>query len=108
MYSKLLQSCLTPCDAMDCSLPGSPVYGDSPGKKTGMGCHFLLQGVFSGIEPTSLTSPALAGRVFTTSVIQESLLEPSTLKCSICIRFYVSRSCLGIVCRVPEKVSFSK
>ena len=31
---------------MDCSLPGSSVHGDSPGKKTGVGCHALLQGIF--------------------------------------------------------------
>ena len=34
------------CDPMDCSLPGSSVHGDSPGKNTGVGCHFLLQGIF--------------------------------------------------------------
>ena len=28
------QSCLPLCDPMDCSLPGSSVYGDSPGKNT--------------------------------------------------------------------------
>ena len=28
---------------MDCSLPGSSVHGDSPGKNTGVGCHALLQ-----------------------------------------------------------------
>ena len=28
---------------MDCSLPSSSVYGDSPGKKPGVGCHALLQ-----------------------------------------------------------------
>ena len=27
---------------MDYSLPGSSVHGDSPGKNTGVGCHFLL------------------------------------------------------------------
>ena len=27
---------------MDCSPPGSFVRGDSPGKITGVGCHFLL------------------------------------------------------------------
>ena len=37
---------LTLCDPMDCSLPGSSVLGDSPGKNTGMGCHTLLQGIF--------------------------------------------------------------
>ena len=34
------------CDPMDCSLPGSSVYGDSPSKNTGVGCHALLQGIF--------------------------------------------------------------
>ena len=34
------------CDPMDCSLPGSSVHEDSPGKNTGVGCHFLLQGIF--------------------------------------------------------------
>ena len=41
------QSCLTLCDLMDCSPPGSSVHGDSPGKNTGMDCHALLQGIFS-------------------------------------------------------------
>ena len=31
---------------MDCSLPGSSLHGDSPGKNTGVGCHFLLEGIF--------------------------------------------------------------
>ena len=30
------QSCLTLCDSMDCSPPGSSVPGDSPGKTTGV------------------------------------------------------------------------
>ena len=33
-------------DTMDCSVPGSSVHGDSPGKNTGVGCHALLQGIF--------------------------------------------------------------
>ena len=41
------QSCLTLCDPLDCSPPGSSVHGDSPGKNTGVGCHFLLQGIFA-------------------------------------------------------------
>ena len=67
------QSCLTPCDPVDCSPPGSSVHGilqasilewvaisfsrgsswppllcpwDSPGKDTGAGFHFLLQEIF--------------------------------------------------------------
>ena len=35
--AKSLQSCLTLCDPIDGSPPGSP------GKNTGVGCHFLLQ-----------------------------------------------------------------
>ena len=46
MCAKSLQSCLTLCDPMDCSPPGSSVYRDSPGKNTGVGCHFLLQAIF--------------------------------------------------------------
>ena len=33
-------------DPMDCSPPGTSVHRDSPGKNTGVGCHFLLQGIF--------------------------------------------------------------
>ena len=37
------QSCPTLCHPVDCSLPGSSVHRISPGKNTGVGCHFLLQ-----------------------------------------------------------------
>ena len=57
------QSLLLPlflCDHLACSPPGSSVNGDFPGKNTGVGCHFLLQGIFPGIEPGSEPgSPAL-------------------------------------------------
>ena len=43
----IAQSCLTLCNPMECSPPGSSVHGDSPGKNTGVGCHTLLQGIFS-------------------------------------------------------------
>ena len=33
------QLCPTLGDPMDCSLPGSSVNGDSPGKNTGVGCY---------------------------------------------------------------------
>ena len=47
------QSCLTLCDPMDCILPGSSIHGDFLGKNTGVGCHFLLQGIFKtqGLNP---------------------------------------------------------
>ena len=41
--AKLLQSCPTLYDPRDSSPPGSPRPWDSPGKNTGVGCHFLLQ-----------------------------------------------------------------
>ena len=31
---------------MDCSLPGSSIHGIFRAKGTGVGCHFLLQGIF--------------------------------------------------------------
>ena len=31
---------------MNCRPPGSSVHGISHGKNTGVGCHFLLQGIF--------------------------------------------------------------
>ena len=34
------------CDPMDYRPPGSSVHGMFPGKDTGLGCHFLLQGIF--------------------------------------------------------------
>ena len=42
--AKSLQSCPTLCNAMNCCPPDSS--WESPGKNTGVGCHFLLQGMF--------------------------------------------------------------
>ena len=40
--AKSLQSCPSLCGPIDGSSPGSRPW-DSPGKNTGVGCHFLLQ-----------------------------------------------------------------
>ena len=53
--AKPLQLCSTLCDPIDGSPPGSTVPWDSPGKNTGMGCHFLLQGIL----PTQGSNPGL-------------------------------------------------
>ena len=45
----------TLCDPMDCSLLGSSVQGDSPGKNTGVYCYALLQEIF----PTQGSNPGL-------------------------------------------------
>ena len=50
---KVSQSCPTLCYL--CSPPGSFLHGDSPGKNTGVSCHFLLQGIF----PTQGSNPDL-------------------------------------------------
>ena len=51
------ESCLTFFDPMDCSPPGlwNPNPWNSPGRNTGVGCHFLLQGIF----PTQGLNPGL-------------------------------------------------
>ena len=53
--SLVAQACLTLCDPMDCSPPGSSVHGDSPGKNTEVSFHALLQGIF----PTQGLNPGL-------------------------------------------------
>ena len=44
--TKILQSCATLCEPMDCSPPGSSVQGDSPDKYIRVDHHGLLQGIF--------------------------------------------------------------
>ena len=53
--SLVTQSYQTLRDLMDYSPPGSSVHADSPGKNPGVGCHFLLQGIF----PTQGANPGL-------------------------------------------------
>ena len=67
------QSCLTLCNPMDCSPPGSSLW-DSPGKNTGVGCHSLLQGIFlTQGSSLSLKSPTLTGGFLTTPATWEAL-----------------------------------
>ena len=47
VLSLVTQSCLTLCDPMDCSPPGSSVRGILQGENTGVGCQDLLQGIFA-------------------------------------------------------------
>ena len=100
------QSCPTLCDPMICNTPGSSVYGDSPGKNTGVGCHALFQGIF----PTQGSNPGLPhcrqilyqltcqGSTFKHSLGQDkfiSNIQNETLKAfksSICaVNFSISR-----------------
>ena len=46
VHAKSLQSCLTLCNPMNCTLLGSSVHEILQAKNTGVGCHCLLQGFF--------------------------------------------------------------
>ena len=64
-YAQSLQLCLTLCDAMDCSPPGSSVHGISQAEILEWAATSSSGDLSDpGIE---LASPALAGRFFTTS-----------------------------------------
>ena len=56
MHPQSLQLCLTLCDPVDCSPPGSSVHKDYPVKNAGVGCHALLQAIFltQGLNPCLL------------------------------------------------------
>ena len=74
VHAKSLQSCLTLCDPMDCSPQVFSVHGIFQGRIL----QWLLcplPGHLSnpGIEPMSLTSPALASSFFTTGATWEAL-----------------------------------
>jgi len=61
------QSCLTLCDARDCSLPGSSVHGIFQARILEWVAIFYSTGFSQPwIEPSSLVSPALAGGFFIT------------------------------------------
>ena len=47
--SEVTQSCPSPGDPMDCSLPDSSIHGIFPGKSTGVGCHCLLRYIYTYI-----------------------------------------------------------
>ena len=64
---------------------------DSPGKYTGVGCHALLPD--SGIEPTSLMSPALAGGFFNTSTTLEARSTTTSLRMSGLGQVVISYHC---------------
>ena len=88
LCAKSLQSCLTLCNRMDCSSPGSSVHGILQAR--------ILEWVVlpspgghpdPGIECVSLRSPVLTGGFFTTSAAWEALL------CGGCS---VAQSCLTL------------
>ena len=93
----LSHSCPTLSDHTDCSPRGSSVHGSLQAKNTGVGCHFLLQGIFPtpGQNPQSLMSPTLAGRFFTTSTTWEASLYTiyNTVISQVYFLFPCTREC---------------
>ena len=66
LHAKSLQLCPTLCHPMDCSLPGSSVHGDSPGKEywSGLPCPPPGDLPNPGLKPVTLMFPALIGGFF--------------------------------------------
>ena len=65
MCAKSLQSCLTLCNTMDCSLSGSSVHGILQARILEWVAIPSSRGSFqSTVEPVSFMSPALAGGFF--------------------------------------------
>ena len=73
LHAKLLQSCLTLCNPMDCS-PQAPLSMGFSRQEYWNGLPCPPPGNLSnpGIEPMSFMSPALADKFFTTSTTMEA------------------------------------
>ena len=72
-----LQSCLTLCEPMDHSPPGSSIHGILQARiRSGLPCPPPEDLLYPRIEPSSFTSPALAGRFFTTGATWEAKEPP--------------------------------
>ena len=100
---KSLQLCLTLCDPMDHSPPGSSVHGI-------LQARILLSCPPPGdlhnpeIEPKSLTSPVLAGSFITTSATWEAPITQSqliiSLAISVCMHAKSPQSCPNLCDRM--------
>ena len=114
MCAKLLQLCATLCSPMDCSPPGSSVHWDSLDKSTGVGCHFLLQGIFPTLgsnlsllhllhwQADSLPLSHLGSWTYHVVVVQspspvQILVTPWTAACQASLSFAISWSLLKLI-----------
>ena len=75
-------SCIRLWDTMDCSRPGSSVHGILQARiLEWLSCPPPGDSPHPGTQPESLTSPALAGRIFTTSATWEVQFSSVTQLC---------------------------
>ena len=108
-HEKLLQLCLTLCDPVDYSSPGSSVHGILQARIL-LPCPPSGYLYNPGIEHTSLTSPALTGSFFTTSATWEAPITQSRLIISlaigVCMHAKSLQSCPNLCdpmdCNPPE------
>ena len=79
-----------------CSL-GSSVLGDSPGKNTGVGCHFLLQGIFL----TQGLNPGLphCRRIRWATLVFKKYLSWETKKVLICNKGKETKKCITAIAK---------
>ena len=63
MLCLVAQLCLTVCNPMGCSPPGSSVHGDFPGENTGVGCHASSKGPYQPRNRARVS--CIAGGFFT-------------------------------------------
>ena len=73
------QSCLTLCDPVDCSPPGSSVHGILQARILEWVAISSSMGSSQPRDQTHLMPPTLAGGFFTTSTTWEALVEPVLL-----------------------------
>ena len=76
--------CSTLCEPVDCTLPGSSAHVIFSGKNTGVGCHFLLQGIFL-TQGSNLGFPHCRQTLYhlNHSEAKESILQVYTVLCYV-------------------------
>ena len=105
-----VQSCPTLCNPMDCSLPGSSVHGDSPGKNTGVSCHALFQVA----KKVSVSNPASSmlvhaggGGLVAKSCLTLVTPRPWRLQTPLSMGFSKQEYCSGLPFPSPRRRSSS-
>ena len=90
--AQLLQLCLTLCDPMDCSLPGSSIHRILQAR-SGMGCYALLQGIFPTQGSNLCLLCLLHGRQILYPDAPQILILANITGASICLKALSGRIC---------------